>query len=315
MSGTISAPDFLSTANIGSMVSVLPEPEVHPADEYMTGTVFDIKQMAVFDGPGIRTTVFLKGCPLRCRWCHNPEGLSFEPQLMVSDNGCLKCNKCMEKCEHKDGCISCGSCIRVCPMHFRRIAGRRYTSDELAEILLKDKIIFEMNGGGVTISGGEPTAQPQFTIELLKKLNGIHRAIETCGYCGTEAFKQIIENADFIMMDLKLIDEKEHEYWTGKSNRLILENLEHLKRSGKPFVIRIPLIPGVNDTHENKIATAELLKDAKALERVELLPYHQTAGAKYSTVGAEYDPGFDVTRPVDTDISDFEKYHIAVSVL
>lgn len=277
--------------------------------------MFDIKQMAVFDGPGIRTTVFMKGCPLRCRWCHNPEGLSFEPQLMVSDNGCLKCNKCMERCEHKDGCITCGSCIRVCPMHLRRIAGKKYRADELAEILLKDKVIYEMNGGGVTISGGEPTAQPQFIIELLQKLNGIHRAIETCGYCGTETFKQIIDNLDFIMMDLKLIDDEQHEYWTGRSNRLILDNLEQLKQSGKSFVIRIPLIPGVNDTHENKLATAELLKDAEQLVCVELLPYHTTAGAKYGMVGSEYDPGFDVNRPVDKTFTEFENYGIPVKVL
>ena len=281
----------------------------------MKGIVFDIKQMAVFDGPGVRTTVFMKGCPLRCRWCHNPEGLSFYPQLMVSDNGCMNCGKCREKCRHKDNCISCGECIRVCPAHLRRIAGTAYEPDELAEKLLKDKVIFDMNQGGVTISGGEPTAQPEFVITLLKKLGDVHRAIETCGYCKTSVFKEIIDNVDYVMMDIKLVDNKQHEFWTGRSNELILKNLDQLKDSGKPFVIRIPLIPGVNDTHENKLATAGLLKDAKALERVELLPYHQTAGAKYSMVGAEYDPGFDVTRPVDNSFTEFEKYNIPVRVM
>ena len=203
----------------------------------------------------------------------------------------------------------------MCPAHLRRIAGTAYEPDELAEKLLKDKVIFDMNNGGVTISGGEPTAQPEFVIAFLKKLKGVHRAIETCGYCKPSVFKEIIDNVDYVMMDIKLVDNKQHEFWTGRSNELILENLDQLKDSGKPFVIRIPLIPGVNDTHENKLATAELLKDAKALERVELLPYHQTAGAKYSMVGAEYDPGFDVTRPVDNSFTEFEKYNIPVRVL
>ena len=281
----------------------------------MKGIVFDIKQMAVFDGPGIRTTVFMKGCPLRCRWCHNPEGLSFAPQLMVSDNGCLNCGKCTDKCEHKDRCVSCGECVRVCPMHLRRIVGTEYTPEELAEKLLKDKVIYKMNCGGITLSGGEPTAQPEFIISLLNKLEGIHRAIETCGYCATDAFRTVLDNVDYVMMDLKLIDEKQHEYWTGKSNRLILQNLEQLKQSGKPFVVRIPLIPGVNDTYENKIQTAGLLTDADNLQFVELLPYHTTAGAKYGMIEREYNPGFDTDRAVDTDISAFTKYDIPVKVL
>lgn len=281
----------------------------------MYGTVFDIKQMAVFDGPGIRTTVFLKGCPLRCKWCHNPEGLSFEPQLMVSDNGCLKCNKCIEKCQHKDNCIACGECVRVCPMHLRRIAGKKYSADELAGKLLKDKEIFEMNGGGITISGGEPTAQPEFVIELLQKTKGIHRAIETCGYCSQEVFEKILQNVDFVMMDLKLIDERLHEYWTGRNNRMILRNFSILKASGKSFIIRVPLIPGVTDTHENKAAISELLIDADSLVRVELMPYHATAGAKYGMVGKEYIPEFDADRPVDKSTREFESNNIPVTVL
>jgi len=283
--------------------------------EVITGTIFDIKQMAVFDGPGIRTTVFIKGCPLRCRWCHNPEGLNPQPQMMVSDNGCLKCGACEKKCTHKEGCISCGECIRSCPMHLRRIVGVKFAASELAEKLLKDKVIFDMNGGGITLSGGEPTAQPEFAIALLKELGGVHRTIETCGFCKTDIFKEIIDNVDFIMMDLKMIDDEKHKFWTGQSNKVILENLEQVKKSGKPFIIRIPLIPGVNDTFENKDATARLLRDAENLERVELLPYHMTAGAKYHMVGKKYEPGFDTERPVDKDTAAFEKYNIPVKVL
>jgi len=234
---------------------------------------------------------------------------------MVSDNGCKQCNKCKEKCQHKDGCISCGDCIRVCPMHLRKIAGVKYGVKELADKLLKDKVIFEMNGGGVTLSGGEPTAQPDFTIELLKELKSVHRAIETCGFCRPEVFREVLENVDFIMMDLKLIDEEQHKYWTGQSNKMILENLDQVKKSGKPFIIRIPLIPGVNDTNENKDATARLLKDATNLVRVELMPYHTTAGAKYHMVGKEFAPCFDPDQAVNRSTSAFDKYNIPVKVL
>lgn len=280
-----------------------------------TGVVFDIKQLAVFDGPGIRTTVFMKGCPLRCRWCHNPEGLSFQPQLMVSDNGCRHCGKCTAICSHPDHCVSCGECIRACPVHLRRIAGTVYTAEDLAKKLLKDKNIFEMNEGGITLSGGEPTSQPAFVLELLQRTSELNRAIETCGYCSPDIFREILNELDFIQMDLKLIDEKEHIKWTGKSNRMILENYFQVRISGKPFIIRIPLIPGVNDTEENLSATAKLLRGAENLQRVELLPYHKTAGAKYSMVGKDYAPGFDPDKPVNKDPAPFEAEGISCLML
>ena len=286
------------------------------------GKIFDIKQMAVFDGPGVRTTVFLKGCPLRCKWCHNPEGLSYETEIMVSDNGCLHCDKCKEVCDNPDNCVVCGKCIKACPGHLRRIAGKQVGTEELAAKLLKDKIIYEMNEGGVTLSGGEPTSQPEFILELLKILGneGVHRAIETCGYCKPEIFKRVLDNVDYVLMDIKMIDKEKHLYWTGKDNGMILENLEQLKASGKPFVIRIPLIPGVNDDSENKEATARLLADATVrkgghLERVEFMPYHQTAGAKYHMVGREYTPEFDTNQKPDTSTGVFEKYDIPVKVM
>ena len=280
-----------------------------------TGVIFDIKQLAVFDGPGIRTTVFMKGCPLRCRWCHNPEGLSFKPQLMVSDNGCRHCGKCISICKHPEHCIACGECIRVCPVHLRRIAGTVYTAKELAAKLLKDRVIFEMNGGGITLSGGEPTSQPEFVLELLQRTRVLNRAIETCGYCNPKTFAAILEELDFIQMDLKLIDDSMHRKWTGRSNETILENFRQVKASGKPFIIRVPLIPGVNDTSENLSATAALLTDASGLQRVELLPYHKTAGAKYSMIGNIYDPGFDPEQPVNKDSSAFDALGIPCMTL
>lgn len=279
------------------------------------GIIFDIKQMAVFDGPGIRTTVFFKGCPLRCQWCHNPEGLSPSPQLMVSRNSCLHCGRCEAVCPHPDGCTSCFACVEVCPLHLRKIAGERYTAERLAQVLRKNEDILRKNGGGVTFSGGEPLMQAEFLLETAALLGGLHTAIETSGYAPGEVFRRVIGQLDFVMMDLKLIDREQHRHYVGADNGLILENLEQLKRSGKPFVIRVPLIPGVNDTEENLTATARLLQDAERLEKVELLPYHQTAGAKYTMLGMEYQPDFDPGRPARAMTECFTRMGIPCTVL
>ena len=279
------------------------------------GIIFDIKQMAVFDGPGLRTTVFMKGCPLRCRWCHNPEGLSTRPQLMVSDNGCLHCGRCKEVCPSPENCRACGACIRVCPLHLRRIAGTAWTAQDLARHLQKDAVILRMNRGGITFSGGEPTMQGEFLLEVLSLLPDMHKAIETCGFCAPDLFAKILEQLDYVLMDIKLADPVLHKKWTGQSNELILQNLELVKASQKPFTIRIPLIPGVSDTPDNLSATADLLAGCSALEKVELLPYHKTAGAKYTMVGRAFDPGFDPDRQVNADPSAFERRGIPVHVL
>ena len=260
------------------------------------GTIFDIKQMAVFDGPGVRTTVFLKGCPLRCQWCHNPEGLSYKPQLMVSRGSCTHCGRCRQVCPHPDHCTACGVCVRSCPLRLRKICGIQMEAEELTEKLLKDKDYLNALHGGVTFSGGEPTGQPEFLLECLRRLAGMHRAIETSGYCQPEIFREILNDLDYIVMDIKLADEAQHRHYTGVSNRIILENLDQLKASGKPFRIRIPVIPGVNDSRENFEQTASLLEDSTHLELVELLPYHKTAGAKYEMVDLEYRPEFDIDQ-------------------
>ena len=279
------------------------------------GIVFDIKQLAVFDGPGARTTVFLKGCPLRCMWCHNPEGLSVKPELMVSKNNCLHCGKCLSVCPSPDDCILCGECIKVCPNNLRKICGIEYTPEELARLLLKDKDYLESLGGGITFSGGEPTMQSQFLIETAKLLKPLNLAIETCGYCTSDVFLSVINEMDYIMMDLKIIDSVKHKYYTGVDNTPIINNLELLKKSGKTFKIRIPVIPGVNDSDENFENTAKLLIDCPTLEKVELLPYHKTAGAKYTMVGKEYSPTFDINRKPDLNIELFESFGIKCSKL
>ena len=227
-----------------------------------SGTIFSIEEFAINDGPGIRTTVFLKGCPLRCAWCHNPEGLSPAPQTFHGMDG-------------------------------DRICGTVVEARDLAADLLRNRDFFAMNGGGVTFTGGEPTMQATFLCEVLDLLDGIHKAVETCGWCSQETFRAVLERVDFVLMDIKLVDSEAHRRWTGRDNAPILANLQLLKQSAKPFVIRIPLIPGVNDSLANMEATAALLQDAPTLQRVELLRYHKTAGAKYPKVDMTYQPGFD----------------------
>ena len=278
-----------------------------------TGIVFDIKEFAVFDGPGIRTTVFFKGCSLRCRWCHNPEGFSFKPQLMVSPVSCTHCGKCGAVCPcpvkpapfPPRDCSLCGRCILVCPMGLRRVCGVEYTAEELAKKLLKDAVYLKNNGGGYTVSGGEPMEQAEFLLELLGKLRGNHRAIETSGYCPRDFFLGVLKELELVLMDLKIIDSKKHQDFTGTDNTVILENLELLKGSLKPHIIRIPVIPSMNDDEKNFEAIAELLRDDKGLVRLELLPYHKTAGAKYPMLNMVYEPGFDVEQTPNYNTSIF----------
>ena len=197
----------------------------------MSGIIFDIKEFAVHDGPGIRTTVFFKGCPLRCRWCHNPEGLSFKPQLMYKSARCRGCNKCRKECDHED-CRPFGRCIHVCPENCLQITGREATAEELAEELKKSADTLGSSFGGFTFSGGEPLAQPEFLLELIENLQGYHLCIETSGYADSKIFEDVINKLDFVIMDIKLADSALHKKYTGVGNELILENYKILKQSG-----------------------------------------------------------------------------------
>lgn len=279
-----------------------------------TGTVFDIKEFSIYDGDGMRTTVFLKGCPLRCQWCHNPEGLSPQPEIMYSAASCTGCGKCRIKdCGHLQNgrCSACGRCVDKCPNNFRRIAGKVYTSDELVKEIMKNE--FFLRDGGVTFSGGEPTMQHAFLFEVLDKLT-LNKAIQTCGYCPPEVFEGMLKRADSLFLDLKIIDGEKHKHYTGVDNTLILENLERLKASGLPFIIRIPLIAGVNDGIDNLTATAELLRDAASLKRVEILPYNGAAGGKYAMVHRFYTHN-DFRSPDKIDTGPFTERGIPVNVL
>lgn len=249
----------------------------------MTGTVFDIKEMAVHDGPGIRTTVFFKGCPLRCLWCHNPEGLSREPQLMYKESRCRHCGLCRKPCNHPE-CKPFGRCLHICPDNLLTVSGRNITASELAEELKKSAEPMGDNFGGFTFSGGEPLMQAEFLLETVDKLAGCHLCIETSGYAKQDIFCGVIEKLDFIIMDIKLADSEMHKRYTGVGNEKILANFKLLKESGKPYLIRTPLIPGITDTPENLKAIKELIGDSAW----EQLPYNTMAGAKYKMLGMSY---------------------------
>ena len=284
-------------------------------NENVSGLVFDIEEFAVYDGPGIRCAIFVKGCPLKCMWCHNPEGLSAHPERVVTQSLCTHCGRCREVCPSPSKCIGCGKCVKVCPKGCIRIAGTRMTAREVADRILKIAHLLKMNDGGVTFSGGEVMLQPDFVIAVRRLIPEVHAMIETSGYAPGRIFKQVAAEMDMVIMDLKIIDPTLHRKYTGVDNAQILENLKHLIDMNKRFRIRVPLIPTVNDTQENMEATAALLKDAKHLEKVEFLPYNRAAGAKYAGVGRTYQPDFPENLPPKIITEPFERRGIPVEVL
>ncbi len=272
-----------------------------------TGVVFDIKEFAVFDGPGIRTTVFMKGCPLHCRWCHNPEGLSPKPQLMVSAAACVHCGACAQVCRHPDRCVACGECVPACKLGLRKIAGTPWTAEALAVRLNKDADVYRATDGGETFSGGEPLMQWDFVSEVVERLEGVHTAVETSGYAADAVFAQVMDKLDLVMMDWKVSDPEAHRHFTGVDQAPIRRHAEMLAAGDVPFIIRMPVIPGVNDNPEHFQTVAELVKGAKALVRVDILPYQRAAGAKYEMVGKTYAPGFDESVPPRIWTEPFER--------
>lgn len=257
----------------------------------MKGLIFSIEEFALFDGDGIRVNVFFKGCPLKCKWCHNPEGQNPEIEIVRNPNSCKGCGKCNEICDNQPNCKLCDRCIINCPEGALRRSGEWIESDTLAGKLLRFAPALK-NGGGLTFSGGEVLAQADFLIEVLQKTSAMHRIIETSGFGDPDKFKEVLKNVDFVFYDLKVMDEDKHKFYTGVSNKLILQNATALKESGVPFTIRVPFIKDVNTDEDNLTALAEFLKDAQNLKAVELLKYNHLAGAKYGLLGRTYEEAF-----------------------
>lgn len=281
----------------------------------MKGIVFSIEEFSVYDGPGIRSSVFLKGCPLRCTWCHNPEGQRREPEIVRSPNGCIGCNRCIGSAIEREGrlCFTEQS-IKDCPKKLLRVCGEEYDSETLCARLLKNERILN-NGGGVTFSGGEPFSQGEFMLECLSLLKGrLHTAIQTCGYCDEDMFSRALDIADYFLYDLKIADSELHKQYTGVSNEKILKNFARLAKSGKDFTVRIPLIPTVTDTEKNLSDIAKILLDNN-VNYVELLPYNKMAGGKYKMLMREYTPNFDTARESEPRKDIFESLGIKVKVM
>ncbi len=256
----------------------------------MKSVIFDVARASFVDGPGIRTTVFFKGCNLRCAWCHNPESQSPKAELLFYRNKCTGCGKCREKCPHNlESCDLCGECALYCPRDARELCGKEYTVDEILELLLKDRTFYESSGGGVTFSGGECMLQADFLEAVLRecKKNGIHTAVDTAGHVPFEKFEQVLPYTDLFLYDVKCFDSDRHRQYTGVGNELILKNLEALLQKGKSVWVRIPIIPSVNDTEEEMKRIKAMLDSFGGVEKIELLPYHALGEHKYAAIGRD----------------------------
>ncbi len=243
----------------------------------MKALICDIKRFAVHDGDGIRTTVFFKGCPLKCVWCHNPESISFKPQVAFYENKCIGCGEC-----NKDGFT-----LEACLGEARVLYGKEVSAEELLPQLLEDKEFYETSGGGVTLSGGECLCQADFCAELLKALKqeGIHTAVDTCGFVSQEALDKVIPFTDIFLYDIKAMDEAVHIQCTGQSNKRILENIKYIDSLGKAIEARIPYVPEYNADQIEEIAN--FLKPLKNVKAIKVLPYHNYAGSKYAALDME----------------------------
>lgn len=275
----------------------------NPLDDVMNGTTFNILRYTVDDGPGVRSTVFMKGCPLRCPWCANPESQSFHPEVSFRAVSCIGCGRCKENCpegaiEIVDGlavidrekCAHCMTCVDMCLNTAMKRMGDEQSVEDVLKVVARDKDYYEESGGGVTVSGGEPMMHPEFVKELFERLHGegIHTCLDTTGHCDTNVLLDVLESTDLVLFDLKHMDSAKHEEVVGVPTDLIHKNLRTIVDSGTDVIIRIPYIPGFNDDDENMKATAEFVKEVSPNSHVDILPYHELGANKYESIGMEY---------------------------
>lgn len=280
------------------------------------GIVFNIQKYSVNDGPGIRTTIFLKGCPLNCLWCHNPESQRTQRDIFFIANRCLGCGKCIEACGtgalsskeekiifDKKLCQNCGNCTKACRPKARHFVGDEMTVEEVMKEIMKDYIFYDESGGGATFSGGEPLVQSDFLLQLLErcKEEGIHTTIDTCGFASWDILEKVADNVDLILYDIKHMDNDKHIKYMGTPNELILDNLKKLSERRKRIFVRMPIIPGINDDEENLKKAAEFITKLN-VEQVNLLPYHGIAKDKYNRLSRDYEL-LEVKDPTKDDMS------------
>jgi pyruvate formate lyase activating enzyme len=260
----------------------------------LKGVIFNIQRYSIHDGPGIRTTLFLKGCPLKCFWCQNPESQRKKPEVFLYKDRCTGCGQCVAACStgasrllekkstiDRDKCIGCGECVGVCPNEARKLMGRSMTVDKVMQEVVKDSKFYEDSGGGVTLSGGEPTAQPQFALAVLRncKEAGLHTTLETCGYVSWQTMDKLLEYTDLVLYDVKCLDAKKHYAATGRSNAIILQNIKRIA-GYKPIRVRVPMIPGFNDSSHEVRAIANFVKKELGSIEIELLSYNKLGESK-----------------------------------